>query len=113
MTRTSTRKPRKFTRAEICKLMLYLSTGNRTRYQVRRHMGCSHDTAARWVKQLHTMQCLHVVDYVAAKGNGYKSEVFAWGRGIDATKPVALTSTERVRKIRDRSTLDRAWRIAA
>jgi len=101
---------RKLTRVRIADLVSYLMAGKRTKTQLARRIGISRTTASDWVNILHKAGCLHIAGYVQTKANGYRAAVYAWGKDDDAPRPRAMTSAERVRRVRDKSTLDRAWK---
>jgi len=99
------------TRAGVVRLIAFLMSGNRTAREIARHMQCSRGTVYNWLRDFRAARCIHISAYVYTRGNGYVTPVYTWGRDVDATKPTAMTTAERVRRCRDKSTIDRAWRM--
>lgn len=103
---------RKLNRKRVVSLMRYIMLRPCTVAQLARFMGMSRTCANDWIRELHKNQCVHVKGYAPTLRSGYRGAIYAWGDGIDAPKPAPTTSAQRTAKCRDKSTLDRAWKIS-
>lgn len=101
---------RKLTRSRIVTLIKYAQMRPFTAKQLAKFMGMSRTSAYDWLREMHEAGIVYIHAYVPTLRNGDRAKVFAWGSNADAEKPPAKTSAERVAKVRDKSTLERAWR---
>lgn len=101
---------RKMNRARIVGIMRYLMMQPRTKAQLQKFAGISRTTANDWMNELHRAGCVHISGYVLNPRSGYQAGIFAWGCREDALKPAPTTSAQRVRKCRNKVTLENVWR---
>lgn len=102
---------RKLSRERVVALISRLMTRGCTKAELARHMKMSRTSAGDWINALHKGRCVYIAGYTQTLRNGFRATIYRWGQSDDAPKPIALTSAQRTAKARDKSTLDRAWRI--
>ena len=101
---------RKLTRARIVTLIKYCQHRPFTAMQLARAIGMSRTSAYDWLREMHEAGVVYVYGYTPTLKNGYRSKIFAWGANEDVEKPRAMSSTQRVARVRDKSrSLERAW----
>ena len=63
-------------------------------------LGISYEAVARYVKKLRDAKLAHVHDWAGAKDGRAMVAVIAWGKGVDAERPVADTAAQRMARTR-------------
>jgi len=102
---------RKLTRARIAKMLTYLMDHGCTKSELAKRMQMSRTCAGDWVNALHAAHCVYIAGYTQTLRNGTRATIYRWGQSDDVPKPLALTSAQRVARCRDKSTIDRAWKM--
>jgi len=102
---------RRMTRAQIVSLVALLTKRPCTARDLQRHLNISRTTANDWLRELRKQGCVRVAGYSYQRANGFRSPMYEWGKGPDELKPAPMTAAQRVAKMRDKSRIDRAWRI--
>lgn len=101
---------RKLTRARIVALVKYCQHRPFTAMQLARAIGMSRTSAYDWLREMHEAGVVYVYGYMPTAKNGFRAKIFAWGAREDTEKPRAMSSSERVARVRDKSlSLGRAW----
>lgn len=104
---------RRFSYAKQAELTWLLMTNRRSSASLAKSADISRTAAQNWINALHGAGCIHIDEWIKMPRSTRWTRIWAWGHGDDAPRPRAKTSAERNRISRDRSTLDKAWRVAA
>ena len=105
-------KPRRFSRQHIALMIRALMTKGHTARTLSISMSIDESTARRWLPAFHGARVIHVAGYAPARNRAPQAPIYRFGQGDDASRAEPMSGAERKRKHRDRSTLERAWRVS-